>query len=319
MEHKQHIRYFPITLFSSVMGFAALTIAVKHLEVVLNMNHFISSILLIISSLLFIVNGVIFLYRYIRFKEDVQFDFNHPLKMNFFPAISISLLLLSLSFIDLSNRVSLILWFIGAGLQLILTIMIITKLMWRESFQMGQFTPVSFIPIVGNVVVPIAGSFHVGPDINWFFYSVGMILSLVYLTIFINRLFFQPALPQKLWPTLFILLAPPSVGFIAYMNLTDSLDVFAYILYGFAFFIGLFLLVQLRRIVSAPFGVPWWSLLFPSAAVTIATMRMYLMTESMYYLWIAYIQMAGLVVMVVFLTVKTIQSLMNGTLSVQAD
>src|SRR5699024_7588845 len=106
----------------------------------------------------------------------------------------------------------------------------------------------------------------------------------------------QPALPQKLWPTLFILLAPPSVGFIAYMNLTDSLDVFAYILYGFAFFIGLFLLVQLRRIVSASFGVPWWSLLFPSAAVTIATMRMYLMTESMYYLWIAYIQMAGLIV-----------------------
>lgn len=317
MTQQQALRYFPVALFSGVMGFSALTVVAKNMEHLWNINHMISTVLLIMSVIFFVLNGVIFLYRYVYFRQDVHLDFNHPIKMNFFPTISISLLLLSVSFIDISSRLSFAIWLVGALLQLILTLVIMTKLIWRDGLQMGQFTTVSFIPIVGNAVVPIAGSYHVIADVNWFFYSVGMILSLVFLTIFINRLFFHPALPEKMLPTLFILLAPPSVGFVAYLNLTGELNVFSYSLYGFAFFTILLLLLQLKHILKVPFGIPWWSILFPSSAFTIATIQMHLLTGYPFYLWITYALVIGLVLLVIYLTWKTIQSWLRGTLSIK--
>src|SRR5690625_7766678 len=86
-----------------------------------------------------------------------------------------------------------------------------------------------------------------------------------------NRLFFREQLPGKMLPTIFIIMAPPAVAFVAYINITNSLDVFANILYGVALFFGFLLLMQLPKIFSQQFAVPFWAMLFPSGAMTIAT------------------------------------------------
>ena len=61
-----------------------------------------------------------------------------------------------------------------------------------------------------------AGVHLVSPEIFWFFFSIGLVFWLVLLAIVLYRLFFHEHLPARLAPTLFILLAPPSVGFITY-------------------------------------------------------------------------------------------------------
>lgn len=106
-------------------------------------------------------------YRIIRHQDGVKVDFNHPIKTNFFAAISISMLLLAQAYLEISTPISFTLWILGAFLQL--TLVILSKLIWTFSFKMEQFNPTWFIPIVGNIVVPLAGSSYVIADINWMF------------------------------------------------------------------------------------------------------------------------------------------------------
>lgn len=307
MVTERGIRYYPIGLFASVMGFAGVTMAIKHLESLYDVSHLLSNSFLILTTILFLLNGSIFIYRLIRFREDIKQDFNHPVKMNFFAAISISLLLLSVPYIALNEFISFFLWGIGTVLQLLLTLAILSKLIWTHSFQITQFNPSWFIPIVGNIVVPLAGTTHAVDDINWFFFGTGILFSIIYTTIFFIRIFFHPPLQEKLFPTFFILMAPPAIGLVSYMKIVGHLDNFAYMLYSIAFFIGLVLIFQLKKIISIPFFVSWWAFLFPSAAMTIATIQMFVETEILFYKWFFHLQTTGLIVLAIYLSFKTIE------------
>lgn len=317
MAKEQGIRYFPIGLFASVMGFSGVTIAIRQLEILTSWNHTVSIIFLVLTSFLFVINGSILIYRLINHREEVKKDFYHPVKVNFFAAISISLLLLAAAYEPIIENISFILWIVGALLQISLTLIILSKLIWNQSLEIVQFNPTWFIPIVGNIVVPIAGVNHVTSDINWMFFSVGIVFSMIYTTIFIYRVFFHAPIPGKLLPTYFILLAPPAIGFVSYTKLLGSTDVFANILYGMAFFIGLLLLFQLKRFVKAPFTITWWAFLFPSAAMTIATTQMYIENGHSFYMWIFLMQIIGLILLAIYLTGKTIQLMLNHKLCVK--
>src|SRR5690625_2898236 len=100
-------RYYPLALFSSVMGLASVTIATRQLEVTYSYSFNISTFLLVITVLWFFFNMILFIYRLVKFPKDVKREFNHPIQMNFFAAISISFLLLATSFVSVSSQISL--------------------------------------------------------------------------------------------------------------------------------------------------------------------------------------------------------------------
>lgn len=317
MDKERGIRFFPIGLFASVMGFSGLTIALKQMELLYQWNDYVSTTLLVITSFLFLFYLFIFLYRLWKFNEDVKQDFNHPIKMNFFAAISISFLLLAAAFLEISNGLSFILWIIGVLLQLTFTLVILSRLIWTFSFKIEIFNPTWFIPIVGNIVVPIAGSAHAPEDVNWFFFSIGLLFSIIYYAIFFVRAFFYDPIPVKILPSFFILMAPPAVGFISYLKISSNFDIFANILYGSAFFVGLLLLFQLKRFLTIPFFITWWAFLFPSAAMTIATGHVFMHTNKIFYEWLFIVQVIGLFLLAIFLSWKTIELAMKRKLCVK--
>jgi len=106
------------------------------------------------------------------------------------------------------------------------------------------------------------------------------------MTILFNRVLFHHPIEQKLLPTLFILIAPPAVGFIAYMRLTGDLDAFGRILYYGGLFLTLLLFTQVRRFLKLEFFLSWWAYSFPLAAISIASMVMFEQTKISLYLWI---------------------------------
>ncbi|MEX1386733.1 hypothetical protein AB1399_11655, partial [Hydrogenibacillus schlegelii] len=56
---------------------------------------------------------------------------------------------------------------------------------------------------------------------------------------------------------------PPAVGLVSYVKLTGQFDGFARVLYGFAFFIGLLLVVLFPMFCRVPFFLSWWAYTFP--------------------------------------------------------
>lgn len=317
MEKERGLRYFPIALFASVMGLAGTTFAVKQYESMYSLNNIISTILFILTIVIFVIVSGIFLYRLVKYPGDIKEELNHPVKTNFFGAISISLLMIGLIFYDVNETISFVVWAIGAVIQLFLTLFLLTDLMWHQTLKIEQFNPVWFIPIVGNIVVPLAGVYHVGVEINIFYFSLGIIFSIIYFTLFMNRMFFKGPLPPMLRPTVFILLAPPAIGFMSYVKIFEEANAFAFILYGFAFYLGLLLIYQIKHYLKVPFFVSWWAMLFPTAAVTNATFMMYELTELIYLKWLIHLQIAGLIVLALYLLVRTIGLYKNKQLCVK--
>lgn len=136
------------------------------------------------------------------------------------------------------------------------------------------------------------------------------------MTVILYRLFFHEPLPQRLTPTLFILLAPPSVGFLAYLALTDSLDAFARILYFTALFLALLLASNALRFFRVPFFISAWAYSFPLAALTLATLEMGVRSGLGFHTGMGVLLLVLLSAVVAILIIKTVQAALAGRICV---
>lgn len=271
---QQRLEHFPIALFSMIMGSTGLAIAWLKAHVVLGMPIIIGEGLRSAASLLFIVLLGFYSLKALRHPQAVKMEMRHPIRIHFFPTVSISLLLLAIAYLDVAPEIAHGLWIAGATLHLGFTLVIMNSWIHHTHYEIKHVNPAWFIPVVGNIIVPVAGVRLDFPEISWFFFSIGLVFWIVLMTIVFYRLFFHEPLPARLTPTLFILLAPPSVGFIAYVHLTDSVDAFGRILYYSALFLALLLASNAVRFLRSPFFISAWAYSFPLAALTIATLMM---------------------------------------------
>lgn len=305
------LQYLPISFFATVMGLSGLTIAWEKAQEVYGIHYGMDYALAGLTSLVFMILLSLYVSKLFKHTSSVVGELKHPVKLSFFPAISISFLLLSVVFLSLSKAISLPLWVIGSSLHLMFTLYVINVWMHHEHFQVNHINPAWFIPAVGNVLVPIAGVAHGFIDISWFFFSIGLLFWIILMSIFFNRILFHHPLDKHLLPTLFILIAPPAVGFISYMRLNGELDSFARILYFAGLFLTLLLLSQAGRFVKLPFFLSWWAYSFPLAAITIASFVFFEKTGTQFYLYIASGLFALLNFVLLVLLVKTGTAIRN--------
>lgn len=296
------LEHFPITFFAMIMGMTGLTLTWQKAATTFALPGIISEILLIVTACLFLMVVLIYLLKMVVRRAAVTAEFNHPIKLSFYPAFSISMILLSIATLELARPVSLTLWSIGSALHLAFTLYVLTQWIHHPKFQIAHSTPAWFIPVVGNILVPIAGVEHGFTELSWFFFSIGIVYWIVLKTLIFNRIIFHDPLPEKMLPTLFIMIAPPAVGFISYMKLNGELDNFARILFYAAMFLVLLLFSQLPRFLTIRFFMSWWAYSFPLAASAIAAQLMYSINPqpSLYYLALILVFIATGVITLLF-------------------
>ena len=223
---------------------------------------------------------MLYAIKFIRYPDAVRAEWNNPVKLAFFPTISISLLILSVCLLSHSKALSFYLWAAGSILQFITAFAVIRSWIRKEHFREQHLNPAWFIPAVGNIYMPIAGVAHGFVEASWFFFSFGLLFWLILQTIIFNRLIFHTPLPEKLLPTLFILIAPPSVGFLSYSALTSHgyMDPFSHFLYYSALFLFLLMISKIGQLARLTFDLSWWAYSFPLAAFTLATFKFFAIT-----------------------------------------
>ncbi|MCM1512946.1 MAG: hypothetical protein NC112_07555 [Oxalobacter formigenes] len=217
-----------------------------------------------------------------------------PAKMAFFSTTGIALLVLANQCLVFGLGVipAAVFWVAGSGITIALNFTIVFKV-FLERQELQGLSPVFFIPVVGLVVIPVAGSSlsaqFAGPwNAVWrlvcvFGLGAGLLLySALFALMFQKHLLLEPE-PDYLTPTLWIHLAPLSWGAISMLSLGRlaggaeagaTLEFFALLAWGAAaWWVIMALLLTIRALIrkGLTFSMAWWSFIFPLGSFTILT------------------------------------------------
>ncbi len=88
------LKYFSVMMFAIAMGLSGLTIAWQKAGMWLGMPKSIGEHLLYIDSAVFGLILLTYIIKLIEYPKEVIEEWSHPVRINFFAAISISLLML---------------------------------------------------------------------------------------------------------------------------------------------------------------------------------------------------------------------------------
>lgn len=315
---KEKLQYFPITMFAIIMGLSGLTIVFAKFHHIHWIPEWPFEIMVFLTIGLFLFFTVNYVRKAIFYFDEVSKDFKHPIRINFFSAFSISFILLSIAFMDYIPQLSKILWWIGTVLHTVL--MFHTIKFWiQDNFEIKFMNPAWFIPVVGNILIPIAGVKYMPTDFSFIYFSIGFFFWLILFAIFLNRVVFHHQLPQKFIPTLFILIAPPAVGFLAYMRMTESFDYFAKFMLFIAYFFVILLMFLRKSFYKLKFFISWWAFTFPLMAITLASATAFQTTGSDIYKYIALVLAIIAVFIISLVGWKTIGRVRRGEICVNED
>lgn len=306
------IKNFPIMFFAVIMGLGGLSLAYEKLNLVFSLSNFVFEILRSITSLVFIIITTIYVVKFIKFNEQVREEFAHPIKINFFAAFSISLFLLSAMWREF-NLLHQILFYFALAIQSFLTLYVVS--FWiNKNMLISHSNPAWFIPIVGNLVVVIASK--ESSLFLWYYFSVGMFFWVILFTIVFYRIIFHDQLAQKFIPTLFILIAPPAVGFLGYLKLTGNFDTMAQILLNLTLFFVFLILFMFRNFTKLKFFLSWWAFTFPTAASSMAFLRAYELSGELFFAILSVILFILLVFFICLVSYFTIRAIIKNEICV---
>lgn len=308
---RQRLAHFPITFFACVMGLSGLALALQAAGGFYGVGKMPGHLALGLAAGSLLLIGIVYLAKAALYPAAVAEEWAHPVKLSFFPALPVSVLLVSTALLPEMPGLALPVWVLGAAGQGVLSLAVVSAWIGPRRFTLAQISPAWFIPAVGNLVVPVAGAPLGYAGVSMLFFVAGMIFWVVLLTVVLQRLILEAPMPPKLQPTLAILMAPPAVGFIAWLSLNGGVaDGTAHALFHAALVFAALVTVQLPGILRAPFALSWWALSFPLAALTIAMLRFASLT--------GHAAMAGLGRVLLFLLVVTVAGLLARTLRAMA-
>lgn len=269
--------------FAIVMGWSGLALAWHRAGPVMGeMAHGLALVAAGVAALVFVALVVAMLLRWQRHAEAIREDLGHPVRHTFFAAIPISGMLLATLAVGLFGPAAPgaeALWWISSLAQFGITLWVLAK--WisgpaggpNHKPSWGAVTPVLFIPIVGNVLAPLAGvplghgawaSAQFG--LGLLFWPVVLVLNFV-------RIAQAGMPPDRMLPTLFIFVAPAAVVGVAALQYGAPAPL-TWMLWGMALAQALWAATQARRIAGLPFAIPHWGMSFPLAALAVLTLRL---------------------------------------------
>ncbi len=307
------IEHLPVSIFASVMGIGGLAIAFSQFESALKFAPTISPLIALVAGATWLVLAGLYLFKIFRYPDAVTAELNHPIRLSFFPTISIGLILISANLLPYSELGANISFWLAVVGQIAFTLIILNRWLHHERYQVEHNSPAWFIPIVANVLLAVPGMRLGYTEISYFFFAIGLILWLPMLGVSLNRAFFFSALPTKLRPTLFVMIAPPALLFLAWVELKGGkLDDVGVILFFFALFVVLMLVSQFRHFLKVEFSVTYWSYTFPLTAVTIAAFTFHSIVPQLHYLIIAMSLFVVTFAVVVMVSVLTVRAALQG-------
>jgi len=269
-----------------------------------------------LAAAVFVVLALATLVRAHRHPEAWAEDRRHPVRHTFIATIPVAVILLSTAAVALGAPLepARVLWWIGSLAQLLVTLWVLAR-WWNGpkagGLQWPSATPALFIPIVGNVLVPLAGVPLGHAEWAAAQFGIGLMFWPLVMALIATRVAVHGLWPERLMPTTFIFVAPPAVAGLSAMQF-GAPPLLVWALWGMALFSLLWAATLAKRIASLPFSLPHWGMSFPLAAIAALTLRLGPPGTAMSLLGLALLALASVVILA--LVLGTLRGLRDGSL-----
>lgn len=301
---------FHIMFYAVTMGLGGLGVAYFKLASIFGLNLEIFNIFRIFTTAIFLLISFFYILKIFYHFDMVKKEFSHLIKINFFAAFPISMLLLAILWED-NGVLYKIFFYLGTAILTFLTLYVVS--FWiNKNLEIKHSNPAWFIPIVGNLLVVIADK-NLDPWL-WYYFSIGIFFYIILFGIIFYRILFHDQLPIKYMPTLFILIAPPAIGFLGFGKLSGEFGIFSLILLNLAIFFAMLVIFMYKNFLKLKFFLSWWAFTFPTAALFIALIKAYTLTNSLFFKYFGFFIFGVLCLMIVFISYHTIKNIINGNI-----
>lgn len=324
--HPTPLKFLMPGWFSLVMGLVGLALAWHSAVPVMGEAATGASLVLGgLAALVFLVVLGLSVLRFSRYREAVAEDLRHPVRHAFVAAFPVSMLLLATLGVALGWRGPgwAGLWLAGSVGQFGVTVWVLKRWLTATPGQGASagapppfwpvVTPVLLIPVVGNVLAPLAGGALGFGMWSLAQFGVGLLLWPVVLALLLARRAAAGPLPDRLLPAWFILVAPPSVVGLVALQKQLPLELVAMV-WGTGLFFLLLAATVARQAVSQHFALPFWAMSFPLAAFASLTFKLSIAVQAPVLQMVALLLLALVSLVVAGLMLGTYKGLRNGSL-----
>ncbi len=264
-----------VGMYGAVMGLAGLGLSARLAATVLpgyvRAPAYVTEPWVALGALALLVLLPLYAAKLIRFPAAVREDFVNPWTLGFCGALPVAATLVAGGLAPYWPSGANVLWWSGASL--LLCFQVWTFYRWLSGgIALEQVNAGWLIIMVGGIVVPGPGIALGHTEASHFLFGVSATAAPLLMALLLYRAIVGPPLPEKLRPTWFILLVPPSL---IYANGIALFPGFAPLenLYFLALVLAAALLIYARGLFRWPFGPPWWAFTFPLDALAYAASR----------------------------------------------
>ena len=264
-----------VGMYGAVMGLAGLGLSARVAATVLpgyvRAPAYVTEPWIAAALLVLIALVILYVAKLVRHPGAVREDFVNPLTLGFCGALPVGASLVAGGLAPYAPGAASMLWWASAAL--LLGFQVWTLYRWLSGgIALEQVNAGWLIVMVGGIVVPGPGIALGHIDASHFLFGVSATAAPLLMAVLLYRAIVGPPLPDRLRPTWFILLVPPSL---IYANGIALFPGFAPLenLYFLALVLAAALLVYARGMFRWPFGPPWWAFTFPLDALAYAASR----------------------------------------------
>ena len=262
-------------MYGAVMGLAGLGLTARVTATVLpgyvRAPAYVTEPWIAAGALALLILLPLYIVKLVRNPRAVREDFVNPLTLGFCGALPVGATLVAGGLAPYWPSLASAIWWAGAAL--LLCFQVWTFYRWLAGgIALEEVNAGWLIVMVGGVVVPGPGIALGHTEASHFLFGVSATAAPLLMALLFYRVIVGPPLPERLRPTWFILLVPPSL---IYANGIALFPGFAPLenLYFLALVLAAALLIYARGLFRWPFGPPWWAFTFPLDALAYAASR----------------------------------------------
>lgn len=265
----------PASFFGIVLGVGGLGNAWRAAHEVWRLPSLVGELLLATATLIWLCLLVLYAAKWIYARPAALAELSHPVQCCFVGLAGLTAMVIAAAVLRYSHPLAWLLFVLGF-LYTIAFAVWLTGMLWEGGRDKTHTTAALYLPVVGGSFVAAAVVANLGyAEWGELAFGAGAFTWLAIDAVLLHRLYTAEAMPPMMRPTLGIQLAPPTVGALAYINVSHGPpDLFIHAMLAYGLMIAAVLLRLLPWIRAQPFSVSYWGFTFGVTALATAPLRL---------------------------------------------